>query len=285
MRFPLLTSLLALSVGLPVWGQDASESSNPVPDESWLSFPGQEAPPPPVEAMPVPPLPPRREAPTQEVEPPRLDVRRVEVERVQGPNRVSLHGAVPLARGQLAASLLVGFPLASAHVSFGVLPRLDVGGVVNSLYGIMNEVNARVRFTVLEGEVAQLALGMEGGHAFFLKPQSREVHGGRYFTGRRDWNLMPGLAGSAWLWGKSRSRVFLDLRYLLSIDTDPFLRTPLGGVPDDVQTSGNVLFRTGLEVPFSESSSYVIMLGGNIHGRPEDADFMPTISFGVVAGM
>ncbi|WP_050792005.1 hypothetical protein, partial [Stigmatella aurantiaca] len=224
MRIPLLTSLLALSLGLPAWGQDASESTsvNPVPDESWLSFPGQEAPPPPVEAMPVPPPPPRREAPARQVQP--------LVERVmQGPNRVSLHGALPLERGHVAVSLLVGFPLASAHVSLGVLPRFDAGGVVNTLYGIMNEVNARVRFTVLEGEGAQLALTMEGGHAFFLKPQSREVHGGRFFTGRRDWNLMPGLAGSARLGG--RSRAFLELRYLLSIDTNPFLRTPLGGAP------------------------------------------------------
>jgi hypothetical protein len=37
-------------------------------------------------------------------------------------------------------------------------------------------------------------------------------------------------------------------------------------------------------VPFSERTSYVVTVGGNIQGRKEDAAFMPTISVGVVTG-
>jgi hypothetical protein len=279
MRTVLLSSLLVLSLGLPAWGQDApgSAPANPEPDESWLNFPGQEARPPPVEAMPPPPPPPRWRGPRPEAARPPAQA------AVWGPNRVSLQGAIPLERGQLAASLLLGFPLVSAHVSWGALSWLDAGAVVNSLYGIMNEVNARVRLNVVNGGDAQLSLGVEGGHAFFLKPQAREEHGGRYFTGRRDWNLMPGLTGSARV--GLRTRAFLDVRYLASFDTDPVVRTPLGGVPAGVKVSSNVLFRTGVEVPFSERTSYVIMVGGNIHGRPEDAPFMPTVALGLVSGI
>ncbi|SEU13500.1 hypothetical protein [Stigmatella erecta] len=288
MRTALLTSLLALSVGLPAWGQEASgpASANPEPDESWLSFPGPEAGPPPVDTMPVPPPPPRREAPgpaapRQEVSRPgaRAPVRPAAF----GSNRVSLQGAIPLGQGQLAAGVLLGFPLVSGQVSWGALSWLDAGAVVNSLYGVMNEVNARVRLSLVNGEEAQVSLGLEGGHAFFLKPQAREQHGGRYFTGRRDWNLLPGLTGSARV-GR-RTRAFLDVRYHLAFDTDPVVRTPLGGAPASVKVSSNVLFRTGVEVPFSERTSYVIMVGGNIHGRPEDASFMPAVSVGMVAGI
>jgi hypothetical protein len=288
MRTALLTSLLVLSVGLPAWGQEASgpASANPEPDESWLSFPGPEAGPPPADAMPMPPPPPRWEAPDREV--PRREVPRPEARAFvrpapATPNRVSLQGAIPLGQGQLAAGLLLGFPLVSAQVSWGARSWLDAGVVVNSLYGVMNEVNARARLSLVNGKEAQVSLGLEGGHAFFLKPQAREEHGGRYFTGRRDWNLMPGLTGSARVgrW----TRAFLDVRYLLSFDTDPVVRTPLGGAPASVKVSSNVLFRTGVEVPFSERTSYVIMVGGNIHGRPEDASFMPTVSVGLVAGL
>jgi hypothetical protein len=195
---------------------------------------------------------------------------------------VSLFGGRVLEPGKLAASMLLGFPLASARISVGVVPRLDLGLGVDSLYGIMNEVRAYARFGLVEGDTAQLAFSVEGGHAFFLNAPSEEQFGARYFTGRRNWNVAPGLVGSLLL--GARTRGFLDVRYLVAFDTQPFQQTPLGGAPDGVQVSGNFLFRGGLEVPFSEKTSYVVMVGGNIQGREEDAAFMPTVGVGVVTG-
>jgi hypothetical protein len=123
---------------------------------------------------------------------------------------------------------------------------------------------------------------VEGGHAFFLNPPSQEEFGARYFTGRRNWNLAPGLIGSLLL--GVRTRGFLDARYLAAFDTQPFQRDPLGGRPDGVQVSGNFQFRAGLEVPFSERTSYVVMVGANLQGREEDAAFMPAVGIGLVTG-
>ncbi len=94
--------------------------------------------------------------------------------------------------------------------------------------------------------------------------------------------MAPGLVGSLPL--GVRTRGFLDVRYLVAFDTQPFQQTPLGGRPEGVQVSGNFIFRAGLEVPFSELTSYVVMVGANIQGREEDASFMPAVGIGVVTG-
>ena len=198
------------------------------------------------------------------------------------PSRVSLFGGKLLEPGKLAAGLVLGFPLASARLGYGVLPGFDVQVGLDSLYGIMNEVRAGVRMTLIPGEQAQLSCSVEGGHAFFLNSPSQEQFGARYFTGRRNWNLAPGLVGSMVLGRKTRG--FVDLRYMLAFDTEPFQRDPLGGVPPSVQMGSNFLFRGGLEVALSERTSYVVTVGGNIHGRTEDAAFMPAVGVGVVTG-
>jgi hypothetical protein len=279
MRSFLLPSLLAWGLALPAFAQAPSEpasanpspSANPPPDESWLDYPGPEAVAPPAESLPPPPI---------------LGSSRTEVVATAAPPkpaRVSLHGAKVLQPGEVATGLMLGFPLASARVSVGVLPRLDVGAGVDTLYGIMNELRASARFGLVQGEEGHLALALEGGYAFFLNAPNQEEFGARYFTGRRNWNLMPGLVGSIKVGQASRG--FLDARYHLAFDTQPFQRVPLGGVPRGVQLSSNFLFRVGVEVPFSERTSYVVMVGGSIHGRAEDASFMPVLGVGVVAGL
>jgi hypothetical protein len=274
MRSYLFLSLLALGLALPAFAQDSSDSSaNPPPDESWLDYPGPEAEAPPPGALP-PPLPPPRASGRPEV---------VAVAEPPKPARVNLHGGKVLQPGELATGLMLGFPLASARISMGLLPRLDVGVGVDSLYGVMNELRASARFALIDGETGHLALAVEGGHAFFLNSPSQEDFGARYFTGRRNWNLMPGLVGSIRV-GKA-SRGFLDARYHMAFDTQPFQRTPLGGAPQGVTMSSNFLLRGGVEVPFSERTSYVLMVGGSFHGRAEDASFMPVVGVGVVAAL
>jgi hypothetical protein len=274
MRAFLLPSLLVAGLALPALAQAPQEpSANPSPDESWLDYPGPEAEAPPPGALP-PPLPTARAPRAPELVVPAAP---------PTPARVNLHGAKVLQPGELAMGAMLGFPLVSARVSLGVLPRLDVGLGVDSLYGIMNEVRGSARVGLVQGEAGQLALAVEGGHAFFLNAPSQEETGARYFTGRRNWNLMPGLVGSISV-GRA-SRGFLDVRYHMAFDTQPFQRTPLGGAPRGVQLSSNFQFRGGVEVPFSERTSYVVMLGGSVHGRPEDASFMPMLGVGVVAAL
>ncbi len=275
MRSFLLLSLLVVGLGLPALAQAPVEppASNPSPDESWQSYPGPEAQVPPPDSMPAPPLPPLVSERGPEVRAPREPLKA---------NRVSLYGARVLEPGHVAAGMTLGFPLASARLSVGVLPRLDLGVGADSLYGIMNEARVYARFGLLSSDTAHLAFSVEAGRAFFLNSPSQEQYGARYFTGRRNWNLAPGFVGSLLI--GTRARGFLDLRYLLAFDTQPFQRDPLGGVPEGVQVGGNFLFRGGLEVPFSERTSYVVAVGGNIQSRKEDAAFMPTLAVGVVTG-
>jgi hypothetical protein len=278
MRAFLLPSLLVVGLGLPARAQapvEPAASSSSAPDESWLSYPGPEAQAPPADTMPPPPLPPVASAPGPEL--------RARAEAPPAaPNRVSLYGAHTLEPGHVAAGMVLGFPLASVRASVGLLPWLDAGAGADSMYGIMNEARLYARFLLLPGAASDLAFSVEGGRAFFLRSPSQERFGARYFTGRRNWNLAPGLVGSTMM-GR-RTRGFLELRYLLAFDTQPTQSNPLGGTPQGVQVGSNFLFRAGLEVPFTERTSYVVMAGGSIQGRPEDAAFMPTISVGVVTG-
>ncbi|MFL5344947.1 MAG: hypothetical protein ACJ8AT_09135 [Hyalangium sp.] len=280
MRAFLLPSLLVVGLGLPALAQAPQEppASNPSPDESWLSYPGPEAPAPPPDTMPAPPLLPVGSERAPEL---RTPGGRAPAEPLKL-SRVSLYGAHVLEPGKVAAGMTLGFPLASARAVMGVLPRLDVGLGVDSMYGIMNEARVYARFGLVSTDSADVAFSVEAGRAFFIHSPSQEQFGARYFTGRRNWNLAPGFVGSMLL-GR-RTRGFVDLRYLLAFDTQPFQSDPLGGIPQGVQVGGNFLFRGGLEVPFSERTSYVVSVGGNIHGRKEDAAFMPMIAVGLVAG-
>lgn len=282
MRAFLLPSLLVVGLGLPALAQAPQEppASNSSPDESWLSYPGPEAPAPPPDTMtmPAPPLLPVGSERASEVRTPQV---RALAEPLK-PSRVSLFGARIMEPGKMAAGATLGFPLASARAVMGVLPRLDVGIGADSMYGIMNEARVYARFGLLSTDSSDIALSVEGGRAFFLRSPSQEQFGARYFTGRRDWNLAPGFVGSTLLGRKMRG--FLELRYLLAFDTQPFQTDPLGGIPQGVQVGSNFLFRGGLEVPFSERTSYVVSVGGNIQGRQEDAAFMPTIAVGLMTG-
>jgi len=265
MRASFLPPLLALCLGLPAFAQEAG-----APEEAWNAFPGKEAPPPPegvapdfMSLKPRPPRPPKPPLP---------------------PNRVSLYSARTLEPGERALGLSAGFPLLGAKVSLGLLPWLDVGVGVDSFYIMMTSVHVHARASLLKGERWALAAALEGGYSFFLDSASEDVRGARFLTGRRDWNLMPGLVASFQGRSPRAMRLFLDVRYHLAVDTQPLMRTPLGGV-DGTRVSGNVPVRLGFEVPFSERTSYVIMVGGDFHGRPEDSGFMPAVGVGLVTSL
>ncbi|NMO17545.1 hypothetical protein HPC49_09935 [Pyxidicoccus fallax] len=202
------------------------------------------------------------------------------------PNRVSLLGARTVGPGGFAAGFSLGFPLLSARAAVGVLPRVDALVGVDSLYGMMTELRVGGRWMVLDGGPRwSLGLVVEGGHAFFLRPASVEDKGARYLSGRRNWNVQPGIVGNLQLRGPRAARLFFDARYHLSFDTEPIQRTPLGGLPPSVVTGSAFPLRVGAEMPLSEKTSYSLTLGGDVRTRPEDADFMPVFSVGIVTGL
>ncbi|MCP3138971.1 hypothetical protein [Pyxidicoccus xibeiensis] len=307
-----LISLLLLAVpGAPALAQSSAESParNPTPDESWAApaeveaprrngrpddaswedFPGATAVPAGQDAAALPQLP--EVPPLIPVEDddavPRVRPRAPR--RPEGPplppNRVSLLGARTVGQGGIAAGLSLGFPTMSARVAVGLLPRVDAIVGVESLYGLMNEVRVGGRWMVLDGGPRwSLGVAVEGGHAFFLRPASVEERGARYISGRRNWNVLPGVVGNLQL-GRSRgTRLYMDLRYHLSLDTEAIQRTPLGGLPPSVVTGSAFPLRFGAEVPLSEKTSYSVTVGGDLRTRPEDADFMPVIAVGIVTG-
>lgn len=269
MRVSLLPTLLAFGLGLPSFAQ----ASGPAPEDSWNAFPGKEAPPPPDYEPPnfmAPRPPPPKPAKPPKPPPP--------------PNRVSLHSARILPPGQKALGLSLGFPLLGARAHLGLLPWLDVGLGVDSYYVMMTGVHAHARAALVQGRNWALSATFEGGYDFFLSSPIEEVNGARYLTGRRNWNLLPGFIASYQGDSPQAMRLFLDVRYHVAIDTEPVMLTPLGGV-SGTQVSGNVPVRLGFEVPFSERTSYVIMVGGDFHGRPEDSAFMPSVGVGLVMAL
>ncbi|GHG68930.1 hypothetical protein [Comamonas sp. JC664] len=260
---------------------------NAAPDDtSWEAFPGATAVPQAQEdaaALPrmpeVPPLVPVSDVPlpeprTEPVAPP-----------PRPPNRVSLLGARTVGAGGMAAGVSLGFPSVSGRVAVGLARRVDALVGLDSVYGLMNELRVGARWMVLDGGARwSLGVAVEGSHAFFLRPASVEERGARYVSGRRNWNVLPGIVGTFQFAGTRAPRLFLDARYLLALDTEPVQGAPLGGLPPDVEFSSAFPIRVGAEVPVSEKTSYAVTLGGDIRTRPGDADFMPVISFGVVTG-
>ena len=201
------------------------------------------------------------------------------------PNRVSLLGARTLGRGGLAAGLSLGFPTLSARVALGVLPRVDAVVGVDSLYGMMNELRVGGRWMALDGPRWNLGLAVEGGYAFFLRPASVEDKGARYLSGRRNWNVLSGFVGNYQMEGVRAPRLFMDLRYHLSLDTEPIQRTPLGGLPPRVVAGNAFPLRVGAEVPLTEKTSYAVTVGVDMRTRPEDPALMPVLSVGIVTGL
>lgn len=199
-------------------------------------------------------------------------------------NDVSLFGAKTLKVGSWAVGGYAGFPTFNVQARYGLAEKFDLGVAFESFYGMMNEAQIRTRYQFIGGTGLELAGVLDGSFAqFVLKPQS-DQYGARWITGRRNWNVAPGIVLSRRASSPLMPRLFLDARVLIAFDTQPFQRNPLGGVPPGVQVGWNVPVRMGAEIPISPSSSFVVDLGFDVHGRPGDSVFMPVLSVGAAVG-
>lgn len=253
------------------------------PDEAWSGFPSPAASPDPTTVEPArarlplppppPPVPPPPARPSVAAEVPLV------------PNDVSMFGAPALGQWRRGVGLFLGFPVVGARAAVGLTDSIDVGIGFDTFYGVMNEFRASAKWQFLSGAHFSGALALEGGRAFFVQKASAEGAGARWLTGRRNYNLAPGLIFSYRGASPRAARMFLDLRYLLAFDTEPFQRVPLGGVPAKVQLGHNVPVRAGAEMPFSPTTSFLFMFGFDVHGRQEDSPVMVSCSVGLVTSL
>ncbi|WP_375743322.1 hypothetical protein NR800_34305 [Corallococcus interemptor] len=256
-------------------GEEPSRVQPPPEAEGWESFPGASAP------APAPPPPPRAPPPLPAEPPP---ASRVKPPRPPlAPNRYGLYGGRSLGSGHAGVGMSLGFPFVSARGVYGVLEHLDLGLGVDTVYGLMTELRASARLTVLDSDNVSLAVVVDGGRAFFARPPDTEDKGARYLSGRRDWNVAPGLVTSFQGDSPRAWRPFLDVRALMAFDMDPIQRDPLSGMPPAWKLDAAVLVRLGAEFPVGEKTSYAVSLGGDFRSRSTDAEFMPTLSVGVVS--
>ncbi len=200
------------------------------------------------------------------------------------PNTVSMFGAPALGQWKRGEAFVLGFPFFQVRASIGLLDNLDVGVGYDSFYLLMHDLRLTAKYGFGKGPGLSFALALEGGVAFFNQQASRENKGARWLSGRRNFNVAPGLILSYQGSTARAARLFGDLRYLLAVDTEPFATAPLQGVPAKIIIGSNVLLKLGAELPLSERTSFLFTLGLEVHLRADDSPAMPTVAIGLVTG-
>lgn len=254
------------------------------PDEEWGDFPpnpsAPAAQPPPAVPLPSPVGPP----PTPPGSAPRAGIGGA-TRPPDEPNTVSMFGGPTLGQWKRGQAIFLGFPLLGIKLAIGLLDRLDFFLGFESFYGVMNEFHGGFKIGIIRGNNWSVAASVEGMLALFGQRASKEVRGPRWITGHRNYGVSPGVIVSYQGDSPRAARLFLDARYLLAFDTEPFAKDPLNGVPAALLLGHNVQVHFGAEMPLSARTSFVFMLGLDIHGRSDDAVVMPVASLGLVTGL
>ena len=139
------------------------------------------------------------------------------------------------------------------------------------------------KFGIFKKTNWSLAVSVEAMLALFGQRATQEVRGPRWLTGHRNYGGTLGGTLSYQSDSPRAARLFVDARYLLTYDTEVFAKEPLSGLPPPV--GHNILIHFGAEMPLSARTSFVFLLGLDIHGRSDDAVVMPVASLGLVTGI
>lgn len=201
------------------------------------------------------------------------------------PNSVSMFGGPSLGQWKRGQAFVLGFPVIQVRAAIGVLENLDVGLGYDTFYLLMHDLRLLVKYGFTKGAGFNVALALEGGVAFFNQRASKEQQGPRWITGRRNFNVVPGVILSYQGPSLRAARLFLDVRYMFTVDTEPFAETPLQGVPASFTLGHNLLTKVGAELPISERTSFLFSLGLDGHFRPQDSPVMPWVAVGLVTGL
>ncbi len=275
----------ALLAGLCCSGLAIAQTN---PDEEWGGFPvDPNAPPPAPPPAPLPPADgrvPLAPPPAYPGGPPRSGIAGP-APVPDEPNNTSVYGAPALGQWKRGQTIFLGFPLLGLKLAIGLAPILDFYAGFESFYGVMNEFSTGFKVQILRGSNWSFAASVDGMLALFTQRASKEVRGPRWITAHRNYGVSPGLIVS-YQGDKPRSaRLFLEARYLLSFDTEPFARDPLNGVPPGLVLGHNAVVHFGAEMPLSARTSFVFLLGLDVHGRSDDSLAMPVASLGLVTGI
>lgn len=254
------------------------------PDDEWGNFPPDASTP-----LPAPPVSPALVTPLLPPPPvvgtaPRAGLGAA-TRAPEEPNTVSMFGGPTLGQWKRGQTVYLGFPLLGLKLGIGLLDRLDFMLGFETFYGVMNEFHTGFKVGLVHGDNWSVAASVEGMLALFGQRASKEVRGPRWITGHRNFGVSPGLTISYQGDSPRAARLFLDLRYLVAFDTEPFAKNPLNGVPPGLVIGHNVLIHFGAEMPLSVRTSFVFLLGLDVHGRSDDAVIMPVASLGLVTGI
>jgi len=283
---PLLFALLTSTAVLAQSKAPDEEWVSPFSADAGTSPPPARAPaptwnsPPPAPVAPVSPPPP---APT--VVAPSMRVIAPPKPPPEEFNTVSVYGAPALGQWKRGLGIYMGFPLLGAKFALGLTDHIDAGVMFDSMYGVMNDFRLHLKWQLVDRKNWTAAFVADGGYALFASSPQAEGSGPRWLTGRRNWNLNPGLLISYRGDSPHSPRLFLDSRCAIAFDTQPYEVDPLSGVPGSVQTSANFTSRAGAEMPFSAKTSFLFMFGFDIHGRSTDSPFMVDVSVGIVTSI
>lgn len=280
---------VALVAGVLLSGAARAQS----PEDEWGGLPAPApnttpgpAPLPPAPA-PLPPPPPSPVGPTL-MTPAPLRPRAEVLARVRPPqdrNDISMSGGNSLGSLRRGEMVLLGFPLLQLRAMIGLGDRFDLGLGFDSYYFLMNEPRLVSRLSILKGDAFALSVNLEAGYAFFAQRAPRESRGARWLTGHRNINIAPAIVGSYQGSSPRAARLFLELRYLLAFDTEPFSTDPLVGVPPSIIIGHNVMLKGGAELPLSAKTSFVLTFGLDVHSRANDAPVMPMAALGLVTSL
>lgn len=191
----------------------------------------------------------------------------------------SLYAAHSIGLFRLVGGLRVGFPVAEVRMGIGLPAHVSAGLAYSTMYTFSHEFAAWGRWAFWQGYSAALAAAVDVSVAGFNQHPSADSRG-RFLTGRRNFNVQPGLTASIRGQGPRPLLAWVDVRYLLTVDTQPIAISPLA--PGGGRELGhNVVVQLGVEIPLVEWLGFVGGLGVEGHGRFNDIPAVVTASLGL----
>lgn len=285
-RAVLITVVLALPVAAQT---NPDEEWNTLPPEGKAQQPPPLPPPPPSSSADAVAPPPRAPlTPDSRVGAGATNMRTaagVSTRPVLEPNTVSMFGGRSLGTLTRGEMFYLGFPLIGLRLAMGIAERVDVGIGFDSFYGMMNQPLLTFRVNFFRGTNWAMAATLEGGPAFFTQKACSDLRGPRWLTGRTNGTVTPGVVFSYQGDHPRAARLFMQVAYMAAFDSEPCQRDPLGGVPAAIQLGHNGVLRAGAEMPLSAKTSFVFLLGLDVHGRQEHSIVMPVCSVGLVTSI
>lgn len=181
-------------------------------------------------------------------------------------------GGRALGHLRFGGHVTLGFPMIDVKFGVGLSERFDLSVGYSTYYVLSHEVVGQARVELFEVSGFRMMVSVLGSGAFFLTAPQDEERGVRWLTGRRNFNVSPGLLASYQSGAHPRAaRISLEVRYWLAIST----------TPGEALLGHNVMVRGTAELPLSNRVAFLLSFGLDVHGRAEDSIVMPSSTLGI----